>query len=56
MQNSVFGLIIELNGDTLTEICGMLKLDENAVSAKQGEWVALHKITLRYLTSVEEST
>lgn len=36
VQNSVFGFITEQNTDTLTEICDMLKFDENRVAAEKG--------------------
>lgn len=33
-QNSVSGFITELSADTLTKICGMLKLDDKIINSK----------------------
>ena len=33
-QNSVSGFITELSADTLTKICGMLKLDDEIINSK----------------------
>ena len=53
IQNSVSGLITEFNSDTLTKICSVLKLDENAISAREGNQGALLKIILKYLKGME---